>query len=112
MSGWFLSENETRELREANDGPNEASVFRRRDLIALVYCDADSGLWNLLLSVQHNKRDPELGELLQAREYLLPGIENFTVAPKTASSPQKWLPNVHLFHLVEIPDPHTSRGGN
>lgn len=105
MTPWILSESETRSLREAPDGPVEATVFRREDLIALVYCDPENGLWNLLLSVKHNRRDPQLVELLQARECLLPGIENFTIAPKSASSPQKWMPDTHLFHLVELPVP-------
>jgi hypothetical protein len=106
---WVLSASETEQLRAAPDAPSNAGVYRKRDLIALVYVDTDTKLWNMLLSVARNARDPALHELLEARLSLLPTIESFQIAPKSAASPTKWLPNVHLFHLTEIDDKPTAQ---
>lgn len=104
VSAWIQSDNETRHLREAHDAPSEATVFRKGDLVAMTYCDRD-GLWHLLLSVKHSKRVPEFVEVLQARQALLPGVENFQVTAGTViETGRSWLPPVPLFHVIELPE--------
>lgn len=101
---WILSETETRALREAHDAPTEPTLFRKDDLIAMVYCTPNDGLWHLLLAVKHNVRLPDLYELLEAQRSLLPGIDNFTVsAANVMEHEREWHPPVPVFHLAELP---------
>lgn len=112
-STWFLSQTETEKLRRAPDAPPDSTVYRREDLIAMVYSDPE-GYWHLLLGVDGNTREPEIGELLEARAVLLHGIEHweirggkFLIEAGKIASPPRWLPDVPCFHLKELRDePH------
>lgn len=102
---WILSETETKALRDAHDAPSEATIFRRADLIAMIYCDPD-GRWHLLLSVKHNERRPELEDVLDACRSLLPGIPQFDLEAGIAIEREPaWSPPVPILHLIEQRDP-------
>lgn len=74
MSGWKLSEEDTRELRAESGCPLDACIYVRADLKALVFCDPEPR-WHLYLASAN--RMPEKAEVLEAREYLLPVIQDW-----------------------------------
>lgn len=100
MNDWRRSEHETASLRETIDCPPESCVFRRKDLVALVYCDDHA--WHLFLVAVKGKRVPGLGEMIEAREALLPGIEDFAVTYAKEFA-------IPVLHLVELREPGSIR---
>ena len=96
MNQWLRSEKDTDTLRRAVDCSPDACVFRKGELIALVYCDTKEPFgWHLYLAVHKGKRLPKLEEVIEAREALLPGIEDFAVnAPQDLGIP--------VFHVSEL----------
>jgi hypothetical protein len=97
---WQQSEQDTRELRAAVDCPLDACVYRNGDLMALVYCQPggadERARWHLY--VASHVRMPEMSEVLDARQELLPNISNYVVTPE---------PTMHNgVHVCELP------GGN
>ena len=101
-SSWQRSESDTSTLRQAIDCQPDACVYRRKDMLALVFVDDhEPNSWHLYLAVMGGKRLPTLDELLDARLQLLPGIDDFAIA--TASGLD--FPVLHLWELPWADDP-------
>lgn len=97
-TSWLRSEHETASLRETLDCAPDACVFRRGDLMAVVFCDdQEPNAWHMYLAAKNGKRIPKLDEIIEARDELLPGIEDFAVAPV----PGIGIPVLHLVELRE-----------
>lgn len=80
MTDWILSVLETEQLRKAKDGFPEASLYRRDDLVALVYRNPSrDDVWHLMLSVRAGVRDPEIVEAMQAIGALLPPLDHLVM---------------------------------
>lgn len=108
---WIRSDTETRSLQEAPHAPINCGVYRRRDLIAMTYCDP-AGLWHLMLAVERGQRPPQVEELIDACATLLRHIEHFELEAGLARGRVKWLPATPLVHVKEIrrePHPRTTQ---
>lgn len=80
MSDWILSVTETGQLRQEHDSYPDCSLYRRDDLIALVYREGDKPtVWHLMLSVVRNERDPEMADVIDAMSTLLPALKTCVV---------------------------------
>lgn len=98
-STWNRSEKDTASLRETVDCAPDACVFRKGELVALVFCDAKRPVnsWHLYLAVDGGQRTPTIDEIIDAREVLLPGIEDYAVTLCKGLD----LPVLHLWELRE-----------
>jgi hypothetical protein len=103
-TNWIRSVAETAVLRAASDGPPDPTVFRRDDMLALVFCsEVEPHNWHLYLAVRQGKRTPTLPELMDARAQLLPNIEDFGVDGLTNTVHGIAFPVLHLFELPLAP---------
>lgn len=96
MSGWVRSERDTQEMRESIDCPPDTVVYHQHDLKALVIFgdrDGQGERWHLYLASA--KRAPTTDELLDARQELLPGIDDYDYAPDPEGGS-------HCLHLWEL----------
>ena len=94
MSTWEHSPHDTQALRGTDALSPEATVYRKDDLVAVIFCGEDGGEMCWHLYVSGGKRTPTHHEVLEARQMLLPNIEDFWIA-----RPQ-WLQ--HTVHLAEL----------
>lgn len=109
MTAWTRSEKDTSELRSMVDCPPEACVYRKNDLMAVIYCEADSDArvtvtrWHLYIA--GSRRMPEMAEVLDARQELLPGIDDYAITP----APEYAHNCVHVWELID-PQPWSTEG--
>ena len=97
-SMWNRSERDTASLRETLDCVPDACVYRKGELVALVFCDGrKESAWHLYLAVHGGARPPGLEELLEAREVLLPNIQDLAITPCQGLG----IPVLHLAELRE-----------
>ena len=99
MSGWELSEIDTHEMRKAPDAVPDARAYRNGELRAVVFTDASGG-WVLAVVGRRALRIPTLEEVLDAKQQLLPNIENFAI--ERGGADPAW-PVVYVYELQSLP---------
>ena len=99
MSAWRRSEKDTASLRAEVDCPPDAAVYKNeRGMMAVVYCVVGRNFtaWHLWLSHRGRTHPPAIEELLDCRQALLPGIDQWEITTDDD------MPNV--IHLIEVPE--------
>jgi hypothetical protein len=92
----MLSETDTQFLRESPDSAPESCVYTNGSLMAVVYCEPDSGQWHMYLA--DKKHDIDINTVTAARLALLPNIAKWGVQPIHLAE------NFSMMHVYEIED--------